>query len=187
MNVLPYQSEKVITRSLQDKESIQLLQENTVRVDTDGVQRYTTPLLCVRNMSCLYARKETVLPQLRETEESLERDPDLAAAYQEGLVKLVQVCNVVKLSQEQVDRTREAWHILHHIVQHNGKNSVVFNGSFSYQGNNVNKLLLPCLSLLVVLLCLRENSIAINSDIHGMFHQVHILPKDKLLLGYIWR
>lgn len=85
MNVLPYQSEKVIPRSLQDKESIQLLKENTVRVDTDGVQRYTTPLVRVRNMPCLYARKEAVLPQLREIEESLEKDPDLAATYQEEL------------------------------------------------------------------------------------------------------
>lgn len=69
MNVLPHRSEKVITRSLQDKESIQLLQENTVRVDTDGVQRYTARLLRVRNMPRLYARKEAVLPQLREIEE----------------------------------------------------------------------------------------------------------------------
>lgn len=68
MDVLPYQSEKVITRSLQDKESIQLLQENIVRVDIDGVQRYTTPLLRVRNMPHLYARKEAILPQLREIE-----------------------------------------------------------------------------------------------------------------------
>lgn len=50
MDVLPYQSEKVITRSHQDKESIQLLQENTVRVNIDGVQRYATPLLRVKNM-----------------------------------------------------------------------------------------------------------------------------------------
>ncbi|XP_067274307.1 uncharacterized protein [Pseudorasbora parva] len=191
MDVLPYQSEKVITRSRQDKESIQLLQENTVRVNIDGVQRYATPLLRVKNMPRLYARKEAVLPQLRGTEKRLERDPDLAAAYQEELAKLVQAGYVVKLRQEQVDRTKEAWYIPHHIVQHNGKNRVVFNCSFSYQGHNLNELLLPGPtlgpSLLAVLLRFREHAIAISSDIRGMFHQVRLLPKDKPLLRYVWR
>ncbi|KAL0169529.1 hypothetical protein M9458_034125 [Cirrhinus mrigala] len=183
--------EKVITRSRRDKETIQLLQENTVRVEIDGVQRYATPLLRVKNMPCLYAPKEAVLPQLRGIEKRLERDPELAAAYQEELTKLVQAGYVVKLSQEQVDRTREAWYIPHHMVQHNGKNRVVFNCSFSYQGHNLNELLLPGPtlgpSLLAVLLRFREHSVAISSDIRGMFHQVRLLPQDKPLLRYIWR
>ncbi|KAI2646158.1 Translation initiation factor 2 subunit beta [Labeo rohita] len=100
-----------------DKETIQLLQENTVRVEIDGVQCYATPLLCVKNMPPLYALKEAVLPQLRGIEKRLERDPELAAAYQEELTKLVQAGYVVKLSQEQVDRTREAWYSPHHMVR----------------------------------------------------------------------
>ncbi|XP_073718037.1 uncharacterized protein [Misgurnus anguillicaudatus] len=191
MDVLPYQSEKVITRSRQDKESIQLLQENTVRVNIDGVQRYATPLLRVKNMPNLYAHKEAVLPHLRGTEKRLERDPNLATAYQEELNKLEKAGYVVKLSEEQVDGTKEAWYIPHHIVQHNGKYRVVFNCSFSYQGHNLNELLLPGPtlgpSLLAVLLRFREHSVAISSDIRGMFHQVRLLPKDKPLLRYIWR
>lgn len=191
MDVLPYQSEKVITRSRQDKESIQLLQESTVRVDIDGVQRYATPLLRVKNMPCLYAPKEAVLPQLRGIEKRLVKDPDLAAAYQEELAKLVQAGYVVKLSQEQVDRAKETWYLPHHMVQHNGKNRVVFNCSFSYQGHNLNELLLPGPtlgpSLLAVLLRFREHTIAISSDIRGMFHQVRLLPQDRPLLRYIWR
>lgn len=77
------------------------------------------------------------------------------------------------------------------MVQHNGKNRVVFNCSFSYQGHNLNELLLPGPtlgpSLLAVLLHFQEHSIAISSDIRGMFHQVRLLPKDKPLLRYIWR
>ncbi|XP_026105544.1 uncharacterized protein LOC113077350 [Carassius auratus] len=191
MDVLPYQSEKVITRSRQDKESIQLLQENTVRVDVNGIQRYATPLLHVKNMPRLCAPKEAVLPQLRGIEKRLERDPVLTAAYQEELARLVQAGYVVKLSQEQVDKTKEAWYIPHHMVQHNGKNRVVFNCSFSYQGHNLNELLLPGPtlgpSLLAVLLRFREHSVAISSDIRGMFHQVRLLPQDKPLLRYIWR
>lgn len=59
-------------------------------------------------------------------------------------------------------------------------NRVVFNCSFSYQGHNLNELLLPgptlSPSLLAVLLRFREHSVAISSDIRGMFHQVRLLP-----------
>lgn len=61
-----------------------------MRVDIDGVHRYATPLLRVKNMPRLYAPKEAVLPQLRGIEKRLERDPERAAAYKEELAKLVQ-------------------------------------------------------------------------------------------------
>lgn len=48
--------------------------ENTVRMDIDGVQRYATPLLRDKNMPCLYAPKEAVLPQLRGIEKQLDKD-----------------------------------------------------------------------------------------------------------------
>ncbi len=82
MDILPYQIEKGISRTCQDKESIQFLQENKVRVEIIGVQKYATPLLRVKNMPRLYAPKEAVLPQLRGIEKRLGKDPDLASAYQ---------------------------------------------------------------------------------------------------------
>lgn len=141
-------------------------------------------LLCFVSRTCL------TLPHLRGTEKRLERDPNLATAYQEELNKLEKAGYVVKLSEEQVDGTKEAWYIPHNIVQHNGKYRIVFNCSFSYQGHNL-KLLLPGptlgASLLAVLLHFWEHSTAISSDIPSMFHQVRLLPKDKPLLRYIWR
>lgn len=77
------------------------------------------------------------------------------------------------------------------MVSHNPKNSVVFNCSFSYKGENLNDLLLsgPNLgsTLLGVLLRFREHSVAISSDIEGIFHQVRLLPKDQPLLLFLWR
>lgn len=43
------------------------------------------------------------------------------------------------------------------------------------------------LYLLGVLLCFREHSIAISSNIWGMFHQVRLLPKDKPLHRFLWQ
>ncbi len=55
----------------------------------------------------------------------------------------------------------------------------------------MNEFLLPgptlSPSLLAVLLRFREHSIAVSSDIRGVFHQVLLLPEDKALLRFLWR
>ncbi len=147
------------------------------------------PLLRAKGMPCIHAPKEAVLPQLRGIENRLNKNPE--QAYQEEIARLQQAGYILKLPPEQVDHSRESWYIPHHMVEHNGKKRVVFNCSFAYQGYNLNDYLLPgpplSPSLLAVLLRFREHSIAVSSDIHGMFHQVRLLPEDKPLLRFIWR
>ncbi|XP_026029422.1 uncharacterized protein LOC113025652 [Astatotilapia calliptera] len=77
------------------------------------------------------------------------------------------------------------------MVQHNGKDRVVFNCSFMHKGNSLNQHLLPGptlgSTLLGVLLRFREYPIAVSSDIKGMFHQVRLLTQDKPFLRFLWR
>lgn len=143
MDVLPYRSEKLAVRSRQDQEAVNLLQEQTVRVNVSGTARYATPLLRIKNMPALKAPPEAVLPLLRSTERRLGKSPEQADAYQREIEKLVQSGYAVKLADHQVESSSEAWYIPHHMVQHNGKNRVVYNCSFQYQGHNLNQLLLP--------------------------------------------
>ncbi|KAL0151955.1 hypothetical protein M9458_052762 [Cirrhinus mrigala] len=191
MDVLPWRNEKTCVRSRQDQEAVELLERKTIRVEVDGVRRYATPLLRVKNMPELKAPKEAVLSQLRATEKRLAKNPQQAAAYTTEIVKLEQAGYVNKLPQDAVTDTSCSWYIPHHMVQHNGKNRIVFNCSFKYQGQNLNELLLPGPvlgpSLLAVLLRFREHSVAVSSDIKGMFHQVRLLPEDKPLLRFLWR
>ncbi len=58
MDILPYQNEKILTRSKQDQECINFSKTKTVRVDVNGIQRYATPLLRAKGMPCLHAPKE---------------------------------------------------------------------------------------------------------------------------------
>ena len=129
-----------------------------------------------------------MLPQLRGIK---AKAPEQAAAYEAEIHKLEDAGYMVKLEAHQVNETEEAGYIPHHIVQHNGKNRVVYNCSFQYQGHNLNELLLPGpalgSSLLSVLLRFREHSIAFSSGIRGMFHQVRLLQKDRPLLRFLWR
>ncbi len=189
MDVVPYHSEKVVTRSKRDQEAIQLLQEKTTRVEVDGIMRYATPLLRVKSMPHLTMPKEAVLPQLRSVERKLLRNSDKASAYQAEITKLKEAGYAVKLEPSEVENSKESWYIPHHMVQHNNKNRVVYNCSFGYEGHNLNQFLLPgptlSPSLLAVLLRFREHSIAISSDIKGMFHQVRLLPDDMSLLRFL--
>ncbi|XP_026094149.1 uncharacterized protein LOC113066497 [Carassius auratus] len=191
MDVLPWQSEKMSTRSRQDQEAVKILESKTVRVEVDGVKRYATPLLRVKNMPDLKAPKNAVLPHLRATERRLAKDPEQAAAYTAEIQKLERAGYAVKVELNVEECLTNTWYIPHHLVQHNGKNRVVFNCSFQYQGQNLNKLLLPGPvlgpSLLAVLLRFREHSVAISSDIKGMFHQIRLLPEDRPLLRFLWR
>lgn len=68
------------------------------------------------------------------------------------------------------------------MVRHNGKNRIVFNCSFQYQGQSLNVPPIPGPilgpSLLGVLLWFRQHSVAISADVKGMFHQVHFLWRN---------
>ncbi|XP_073725195.1 uncharacterized protein [Misgurnus anguillicaudatus] len=191
VDVLPFQNVKECTRSKQDREAIELLESKTVRVEVEGTRRYATPLLRKGDMPYLHATMEAVMPRLRSTERKLARDSQQAEAYSAEIQKLVQSGAIKRLSPEERDKDGETWFIPHHMVSHNGKNRVVFDCSFKFNGLSLNESLLagPTLgsSLLGVLLRFREHAVAISADIKGMFHQVRLLPEDRPLLRFIWR
>ncbi|XP_023666073.2 uncharacterized protein [Paramormyrops kingsleyae] len=191
LDTLPYQNEKLVTQSRRDQEAIELLEAKTQRVEVDGVRRYATPLLRVASMPILRAPPQAVLPHLRAIEKRLMRDQVKAQAYSTEIRKLEESGYIRKISPELEATSTQSWFIPHHLVTHNGKNRVVFNCSFDYENQNINKLLLPGPnlgpSILGVLLRFREHSTAISSDIKGMFHQVRLLPEDRPFTRFLWR
>ncbi|KAL0203752.1 hypothetical protein M9458_001770, partial [Cirrhinus mrigala] len=118
-------------------------------------------------------------------------DPVQAAAYRGEMNKLKEAGYAQVIPPDKVDQAEESWYIPHHMTQHNGKNRVVFNCSFQHGGKNLNQLLLPGPtlgpSLMSVLLRFREHTIALSSDVRGMFNQVRLLPVDHPLLRFLWR
>lgn len=191
MDILPYRSEKLITRSRQDTEAVQILEEKTIRLAVGDIQRYATPLLWKRNLPPLQSAKEAVTTHLRNTEKRLLKNTDLASVYNNEVQKLENAGYISKLTSEETERSHHTWYIPHHIVQHNEKHRIVFNCSFKHKGTSLNDHLLPGPTLgptlLGVLLRFRENAVAISSDIKGMFHQVRLLQEDKPFLRFLWR
>ncbi|KAK0134728.1 hypothetical protein N1851_029617 [Merluccius polli] len=192
VDMVPFRSEKLATRSKQDQAAISILETKTTRVEVDGILRYATPLLRRKDMPLLQATKEAVMPTLRGVERRLAKDPARAVAYKVEMEKLIKAGSVIKCGPEApADEGCESWYIPHHMVSHNGKNRLVFNCSYQYQGQSLNDYLLPGptlgASLLGVLLRFREHAVAISGDIKGMFHQVRLLPEDRALLRFVWR
>ena len=191
LDTLPFRSEKVVTRSKQDQEAVDMLDKSTVRVEINGVHRYATPLLRAKDMPRLQAPKEAVMSYLRSTERRLAKDPLLAITYKQEIDKLERAGYAKKLTPQEVEHSSESWYVPHHIVSHHGKHRIVFNCSFSYKGHNLNNYLLPGptlgSSLLGVLVRFREHPVAISGDIKQMFHQVRLLPSDQPLLRFLWR
>ena len=123
IDTFPYANEKTATRSKQDKLALDLLHSKTIRVETDGVMRYATPLLRAPNSPVLKAPKEAVLPCLNATERRLSKDLKLSDIYEEKLNKLVQAGYVQRIPNEHENQPQETWYFPHHIVEHNNSYS----------------------------------------------------------------
>lgn len=101
---------------------------------------------------------------------------------------------MAKVCQEEADKTAKSWYIPHHMVNHNGKDRIVFNCSSQHPGLSFNDLLFPGPALgptlLGVLIRFCQHTVAVSRDIKGMFHQIHILPltnESCASSGGIWR
>ncbi len=190
LDILPFRNERVITRSKQDQEAMDLLTSKTKRVDVDGVQRYATPLLRTVSAVQLQASPNAVMSPLRGIERRLQRNPESAAVYDQEISKLEKAGYISKVEPPH-DSSKESWYIPHHLVEHNGKPRIVFNCSYQWKGMSLNNQLLPGPqlgpSLLGVLLRFRQYPVAISGDIKSMFHQIRLLPKDRPLLRFLWR
>ena len=191
LDTLPFRNNKEVIRSGEDKVAMEQLEQQTIRVNVDGVSRYATPLLRKPNAQALHAPPTAVMALLRATERRLANNAEQAAVYNEEIHKLEKAGYVVKINEEEVSSSKQSWFLPHHLVYHNGKARVVFNCSFNYKQACLNDNLLPgptlSASLLGVLLRFREHAVAISGDIRGMFHQVRLLPDDQPLLRFLWR
>ncbi|XP_048056054.1 uncharacterized protein LOC125274030 [Megalobrama amblycephala] len=134
LDVLPYRSEKLVTRSKQDQAAVNMLETRTRRVEVNGILRYATPLLRARDAPPLRGIKESVLSSLRNTERRLSKDTEKAKMYEAEIQKLLDSGYVVKIPLENLQPIEESWFIPHHLVHHNGKDRLVFNCSFVHLG-----------------------------------------------------
>lgn len=129
---LPFRNEKVITKSKQDHEAMDLLASKTKRVDVDGVLRYATSLLCAAFAVQLRASPNVVMSSLRCFEHCLQRNPESAAVYGQEIAKCEKSGYISKVEPLH-DSSKESWYIPHHLVEPNcvSPNKATTRRSFS--------------------------------------------------------
>lgn len=184
-------SDKLVVHSKQDQRAVQLLERQTTRFTMGGIDRYATPLLRASVWAPLKAPIKAAMSRLRNCEMRLLKEPQQAQTYKDEFQNLLKAGYIKRLrsSDDSDSSVAETWYIPHHLVTHNRKDRIVFDCSFTYQGQSLNSQLLPGPalgpSLLGVLLRFREHKIAISGDIRRMFHQICLLPQDKPLLHFL--
>ena len=87
----------------------------------------------------------------------------------------------------------KVWYIPHHCVYHHRKPEklrVVFDCSVQFRGHSINNELFqgPDLTtnLVGVLICFRQNQVAVMGDIQATVHQVCVPIADHDLLRFLW-
>lgn len=76
------------------------------------------------------------MASLCRTEGQLTHCPDKTTIYDHEIEKLVQEGYVRHLTTQKESQPCESRYIPHHLVEHNGKHCLVFNGSFKYKGHS---------------------------------------------------
>ena len=185
-------SEKEACRSRMDKRAVAKLEQETYRESVDGVLRYHTPLLWIREDVKLFSQPKAVIPRLRSLERKCIKEPKLAEAFNAEVTKLLDAGLVRKLTPVEISKAHDrVWYIPSHVVWAHEKARLVFDCSFEHEGVSVNSYLQPgptlCSTLLGVILRFRQYPVALSADVKAMFHQVRLKPEDRPVFRFLWR
>ncbi|RUA05619.1 MAG: hypothetical protein DSY43_04230, partial [Gammaproteobacteria bacterium] len=124
----------------------------------------------------------------------LTKDEELHRKYSEFMQTLSGKGYAQKVPEDQLNRTElPAWYLPHHPVIHPhkpGKVRVVFDCAAKFQGTSINERLMQgpdfTNTLVGVMTRFRKEQTAVMADIKSMFYQVHVSPKDRTYLRYLW-
>ena len=119
-----------------------------------------------------------------------ERDTNLRDRYEETIKKDLHK-NYITTAES--GSRHSVWYLRHHPVINKQKPDKIrrsTNAASKYNGISHNDAMLTGPDLLCnlhgLLLCSRQNSVAITADIEAMFMQTGIQPKDQVYLRFLW-
>ena len=165
--------------SVTDREVLELWKKKTTKEDG----HYVLPILFKQQLPQLPNNYQVGKHRLDLLEKRLAKDPELKQRYTESIHILLQ-----KGYAEEVSGTNGidgvVWYLPHHPVlnpRKPGKVHIVYSCGARFQGISLNdrKHQEPDLTnkLLGVLLKFRQEPVALNADIEGMFHQARVPPE----------
>lgn len=137
--------------------------------------------------------KQQAVHRLNLLKKRLRNDPKLHKNYSQFMDELFTNDHARKVTSKEVGPLGSHWYLPHHPVfnpQKPEKTRVVFDCSAVYNDTSLNQQLLqgPDLTntLVGVLTRFREERVAFQADIKGMFLQVRVRPSDCDALRFLW-
>ena len=166
--------------STEDKFSMEIL-ESTIALDK---QRYEVGLLWKRDAAPLPGNRDSAMKRFFGLEKRFRSKSDYGKRYPKVIEKSLELGHARRLKPEDllgpVGRT---WYLPHHGVEQNEKLRVVFDASYSHQGQSLNDQLLKGPDLMTplfgVLVRFRVKAFAVSADIEKMFPQVRVKICDR--------
>jgi hypothetical protein len=169
---------------------MQILEEATRKVDG----RYEVPLLWKKDGETLQNNRVVAERRLTLLERRLQRDPNLAKAYEETIHSDLQKGYIKMIGPSEEGNQEKQWYLPHHPVLNPnkpGKVRRVCDAACRYQGSSLNDHLItgPDLpnSLTGIFMRFREEKIGLSADIESMFNQVAVPKDDQHVLRFLWR
>jgi hypothetical protein len=123
-----------------------------------------------------------------------EKDPVLYERYKVEMSTLLVKGYAEEVPAEELSRSDGGvWYLPHHPVLNEKKPDklrIVFDCAAKWQGTSLNDNVYqgPDMmnSLVGILMRFRQYPVAVMADIEAMFNQVHVTPKDRDALRYLW-
>ena len=176
--------------SIQDRKFIEVMEQNMVKNQSGN---WTSPLPFRNPVEKLPNSRETASKRFKSMCRALERKPEMKQHYLEFMKRILDKELAEPVPVEDLASSKPCWYLPHFGFYHPqkpGKIRVVFDSAAETEGVSLNKLLLsgPDLtnSLLGVLLCFRQNPVAVTADIEQMFYSFFVNEEHRDFLRFLW-
>ena len=154
---------------------------------------YQLPLPCKPGIKSLRNNYVIAQKRLASLKARLQRDDSLKTTFSQTIDSYLKNDYARQVPTDKITEDPLTWYLPYHPVQRPhkpGKIWVVFDCAAKCAGLSLNDALMqgPDLvnNLLSVLVCFRQDSIALVADIAGMFHQIRVKPSRLNALRFLW-
>ncbi|XP_036340111.1 uncharacterized protein LOC118749414 [Rhagoletis pomonella] len=177
--------------SKEDERSQRIMNSTTKYLPSE--KRWETGLLWKYDQIQLPESLPMAKRRLQCLEKRMARDPSLKTFLVDTIQQCEQKGYVRKVRKDEVLAGPKSWYIPIFTVTNPNKNKtrLVWDAAAAVDKVALNSVLLkrPDLlkSMVGILVCFRENPIALCGDIREMFHQIRVRQEDQTVQKFLWR
>jgi len=176
--------------STEDRRTLEMW-EQSIHL-SDG--HYELPIPFRQHPPVLANNCEMILRRLQSLRTKLLHKPELHEQYCASINDMIDKKYAEPVASDTSgDDAELQWYLPHHAVQNvnkPGKIRVVFDCSAKYGGTSLNENVMSgpdlTIRLIGVLLCFRQEPVAMMADVESMFHQVRVSAADRDFLRFLW-